>query len=86
MMKNHMPLLPHTLKHILSQSTTLAIERIMEMAVAAGVQPTWAKYHLGLTVLCSLKTIYYTSLLNTLHNIRGLSAYLIGHFSTLNKW
>jgi hypothetical protein len=30
------------------------------------------RYHLGLTVLSSLKTIYYALILDTLHNIRGL--------------
>jgi hypothetical protein len=36
------------------------------------------RYHLALKVLSSLKIVYYTLLLNTLHNIRGLLAYLIG--------
>jgi hypothetical protein len=48
------------------------------MVVGVDVQPTWAKYHLELTVLSSLKIVYYTLLLNMLHNIRGLLAYLIG--------
>ena len=68
----------HILKHILSQNTTLAIEKRMEMVIGVDVQPTWAKYHLELTVLSSLKIVYYTLLLNMLHNIRGLLAYLIG--------
>lgn len=72
MMKNRMLLLLHILKHILSQDTTLAIERTMEMVVGVDVQPTWVRFHLGLTVLSSLKTIYYALILDTLHNIRGL--------------
>ena len=72
MMKNRMLLLLHILKHILSQDTTLAIERTTEMVVGVDVQPIWVRYHLGLTVLSSIKTIYYALILDTLHNIRGL--------------
>ncbi|MCD6038582.1 MAG: hypothetical protein K0S67_2475, partial [Nitrososphaeraceae archaeon] len=72
MMKNRMLLLLHILKHILSQDTILAIERTMEMVVGVDVQPTWVRFHLGLTVLSSLKTIHFALILDTLHNIRGL--------------
>jgi hypothetical protein len=77
MMKSHRLLQQHILKHILSQSTTLAIELTMEMVVGIDDQPIWVRYHVGLTVLYFLNTIYYTLLLNTLHNIRGLSVYLV---------